>query len=390
MGSLGHYSESYPELRFPKFSGEWQEDKLGTFLTIKHGKSQHGVEISEGGFPILASGGEIGRAGKPLYSKPSVLIGRKGTIDKPRYMDIPFWTVDTLFYSELKSDNIAKFFYYYFNRINWRAHNEGSGVPSLSASTISNIKLKVPQADEQQKIADFLTAFEERITAIDKKVDLLKKYKKGVMQKIFTQQVRFSDENSSPYPDWSEKKLDEVFDRITYKNKENNQNVLTISAQQGLISQTDYFNKVVAAKNVTNYYLLQRNDFAYNKSYSTGYPMGAIKRLKYYDKGIVSTLYICFRSKDERDVNFFEHVFDLGLQNPEIEKIAQEGARNHGLLNIAVGEFFDIELLSPVSKEERVKIADFLTSIDKKIKAEETKLAAAKRFKKALLQRMFV
>ncbi len=118
--------------------------------------------------------------------------------------------------------------------------------------------------------------------------------------------------------------------------------------------------------------------------------MGAIKCLKYYDKGIVSTLYICFRAKDSHNVCFFEHVFDFGLQNPEIEKVAQEGARNHGLLNIGVEDFFSIGLSVPSSMQERQKIADFLSAIDDKIKAEETKLATAKKFKKALLQRMFV
>ncbi len=125
--------------------------------------------------------------------------------------------------------------------------------------------------------------------------------------------------------EWKEKVFEEVFDRITTKNSENNQNVLTISAQLGLVSQLEYFNKKVSAKDVTGYYLLHKGDFAYNKSYSNGFPMGAIKPLKYYEMGVVSTLYICFRAKGVYISDFFEQYFDAGLLNSEISSIAQEG-----------------------------------------------------------------
>ena len=140
--------------------------------------------------------------------------------------------------------------------------------------------------------------------------------------------------------EWDVKPFEEAFKRLTTKNLENNKNALTISAQQGLVSQLDYFNKKIAAKDLTGYYLLHKGDFAYNKSYSKGYPMGAIKPLKLYDKGVLSTLYICFRAKKGYNESFFEHYFEAGLVNSEIGKIAQEGARAHGLLNVSVKEFF--------------------------------------------------
>ncbi|SDW18512.1 restriction endonuclease subunit S [Nitrosomonas oligotropha] len=188
---------------------------------------------------------------------------------------------------------------------------------------------------------------------------------------------------------WVYKPFEEIFKRLTTKNSEDNQNALTISAQLGLVSQLDYFNKKVAAKDLSAYYLLHKGDFAYNKSYSQGYPMGTIKRLKQYDKGVVSTLYMCFRTKKEFNESFFEHYFETGLLNPEIGKIAQEGGRAHGLLNVSVTEFFkDVNLLVPETEEQQ-KIADCLTSVDELITAQSQKLAALKTHKKGLMQQLF-
>ncbi len=266
----------------------------------------------------------------------------------------------------------------------------GSGQPKVSKTELKTIKVKVPASlSEQTKIANFLTAIDEKITQLTQKHDLLKHYKKGVMQQIFSQKLRFKDEDGREFPGWEEKKLGSVANRVTRKNKENNKNVLTISAQQGLINQEEYFNKSVSAKDVTNYYLLHTGDFAYNKSYSNGYPMGAIKCLNRYEKGVVSTLYICFKFIEGNINSFFEHYFENGFHNSEIEKVAQEGARNHGLLNIGLDDFFNISLIVPSTKEQ-TKIANFLTAIDDKITQAQTQLDAVKQYKKGLLQQLFV
>lgn len=189
--------------------------------------------------------------------------------------------------------------------------------------------------------------------------------------------------------EWKTKPFEKIFDRLTEKNRENNQNVLTISAQLGLVSQLEYFNKKVAAKDVSGYYLLHKGDFAYNKSYSKGYPMGAIKSLTKYDKGVVSTLYICFRAKKGYNASYFEQYFDSGIINSEIEKIAQEGGRANGLLNVSVKEFFKDVMLYIPQPEEQQKIADCLSSIDKLVAAQSQKLEALKAYKKGLLQQLF-
>ena len=260
---------------------------------------------------------------------------------------------------------------------------------NINLQILKPLLLKTPSFPEQTKIANFLTAVDELITQLTQKCDLLAQYKKGVMQQIFSQQLRFKDDDGRDFPEWEECSLKEIAERVTRKNREDNKNVLTISAQQGLINQELFFNKSVAAKDLTNYYLLHNGDFAYNKSYSNGYPMGAIKCLNRYEKGVVSTLYICFKFKDAHLNSFFEHYFESGIHNKEIEKVAQEGARNHGLLNIGLDDFFSIYLQIP-SFAEQAKIANFLTAIDDKINNTQAQLAAVKQYKQGLLQQMFV
>ncbi len=189
---------------------------------------------------------------------------------------------------------------------------------------------------------------------------------------------------------WVEKPISELFERVKRKNKELNKNVLTISAEQGLISQIEYFNKRIASRDTSNYYLLKKGEFAYNKSYSNGYPVGVVRRLNRYDKGVVSTLYICFKAKEDTIPDFFEYYFDTKLFEKEIHKIAQEGGRNHGLLNVGVVDFFSsIKFYVPNDNIEQQKIAACLSSLDELIAAEQDKLAALQRHKKGLLQNLF-
>lgn len=175
--------------------------------------------------------------------------------------------------------------------------------------------------------------------------------------------------------EWKEYRLGDLFERVTRKNTNlESENVLTISAQHGLINQEEFFNKSVAGKNLTNYYLLKKGEFAYNKSYSAGYPMGATKMLEKYDEGIVSTLYICFRSKNDLVNNdFFKYFFESSQYYDKLAKIVQEGARNHGLLNVSIEDFFNIKVKIP-SKEEQEKIVRVIQKVDqiiKKIKEEQ-------------------
>lgn len=176
--------------RLPGFSEEWRVRQLGEVLTIAHGKSQHAVSDINGIYPILATGGQIGTANKFLYDKPSVLIGRKGTIDQPQFMETPFWTVDTLFYSVIHEPNDAKFLFYRFCLIGWKQYNEASGVPSLNARTIERIEIKIPKQAEQEAIAIVLSNMDDEISKLENKLDKTRKLKQGMMQELLTGRIR--------------------------------------------------------------------------------------------------------------------------------------------------------------------------------------------------------
>ena len=176
--------------RLPGFSANWMRISLGDVLKIKHGKSQKDIEVVDGKYPILATGGIIGRTNSFLHSSPSVLIGRKGTINRPQFMDSPFWTVDTLFYSEIKNNTSAKFIFYIFNLIDWMKYNEASGVPSLSAKIIENIEIKIPSIKEQLEIENVIDSISDEILLLKQKKKKITDIKKGMMQQLLTGRTR--------------------------------------------------------------------------------------------------------------------------------------------------------------------------------------------------------
>ena len=176
-----------PKLRFSGFSENWEIIKIGDCLDVKYGKDYK--HLNEGKYPVLGTGGVMEYVDDFLYSGESILIGRKGTIDKPAYIDGSFWTVDTLFYTEIKNQ-FPKFLFYCISNINWLKYNEASGVPSLSANNIKNVKINIPSLIEQKKIANFITSIDYKIELLEKTHKSLVDFKKYLMQQIFAQKLR--------------------------------------------------------------------------------------------------------------------------------------------------------------------------------------------------------
>lgn len=190
--------------------------------------------------------------------------------------------------------------------------------------------------------------------------------------------------------EWRRIKFGTISSRITRRNNTLECKLpLTISANEGLISQEKFFKNIVASSNLGNYYLLKRGEFAYNKSYSNGYPFGAIKRLDKYDSGVLSPLYICFGIHDEVDSDYICFFFETTLWHKDVAERATEGARNHGILNIGTEDFFDIDIMIPESKEEQQAIATYFLTLDSKIQSTSKKLASLKKLKSASLVAMF-
>ena len=169
---------------------DWEVAPLRDFIKIRHGRNQKAVESPDGKYPIFATGGQIGTANSFLYDKPSVLIGRKGTIDKPRYAEEPFWTVDTLFYSEVFKTADAKFMFYKVCMIDWMQYNEASGVPSLNASTIERVLASLPLKEEQTAIATILSDMDSELNALEQKLAKARDVKQGMMQQLLTGRIR--------------------------------------------------------------------------------------------------------------------------------------------------------------------------------------------------------
>lgn len=417
-----------PNLRFPNFYGEWEVKTLGKIMDFKvtnsfsrenlnyeygkvknihygdiHTKFQTLFDINYESVPFINEEIDISRISDENYCKNGDIVfadASEDLNDVGKSIEIINTNGEKLLsglhtlLARPKQDVFhLGFTGYLFKsnsaRVQIQKESQGSKVLSINVGRISKVELSFPPVEEQRKITSFLSLIDSRIKTQNKIIKELETLIQDFRNQIFKLKIRFKDDKGNEFPEWKKFKLKDISERIVEKNVEKNENVLTISAQYGLINQLDFFNKSVSAKDVSGYYLLRQNDFAYNKSYSNGYPMGAIKRLKKYEKGIVSTLYICFKLKQTASVDFMEQYFEGGIQNIEIEKIAQEGARNHGLLNIGVSDFFNISINFP-SLEEQKRIAFFLSKIDEKIQTEKAILKQFENQKKYLLQQMFI
>ena len=178
------------KIRLPGFVGAWKRSRLGDVLAIRHGKSQKAIESPSGQYPILATGGQIGWTNTPLYRKPSVLIGRKGTIDRPQFQAEPFWTVDTLFYTEISPAADPRFLYYVFLTVDWRSMNEASGVPSLSSTRVEGVEVSIPPFEEQIKIRTVLDDVDSEIGVLRTRLEKARSIKQGMMQELLTGRTR--------------------------------------------------------------------------------------------------------------------------------------------------------------------------------------------------------
>ena len=216
---------------------------------------------------------------------------------------------------------------------------------NINLDVLRPLTIEVPTLQEQQRIAEILEHWDTAIEKTERLIAAKESSQRGWMQKLVMDRA------------FPEHRLSECVHRVNRKNTGGNGHPLTISGRDGLISQSHYFDKRIAAETTDHYTQLKRGEFAYNKSYSTGYPYGAIKRLDAYDEGIVSTLYLCFALNPGAPLlsDYLIHFCEVGGFNHQIHKVAQEGARNHGLLNVAADDFFAMKLpVPPIEEQSRV------------------------------------
>ena len=269
-----------------------------------------------------------------------------------------------------------------------------SAIPHISPTDIRNFPLSLPEdSNERRLVASYFTSLDSQISASTSRLASLKQMKAASLQAMFPQEgetvpkIRFKGFEG----EWKKVKLNSFAKRVTRKNSHLESTLaLTIASAHGLVSQIDYFNNLVVGSNIRNYYLLKKGEFAYNKSYSNGYPFGSVKRLDRYEQGILSTLYITFSIDNSISSDYLTHFFDTNLWHKEVAERAAEGARNHGLLNIGANDFLDINIWKPESKAEQQAIASYFTSLDRQISLQSQRLEKLKQIKSASLDKMFV
>lgn len=370
-------SKSYPEywsggIKWISLADSHRLDKGYVYETDK--------EISQEG--INNSSAEIHPAETVVLSRDAG-IGKSGVMAEPMAVSQHFiaWKCDNI-------NKIYSWFLYHwlqFYQKEFERQAVGSTIKTIGLPYFKKLKIALPPFAEQKKIAQILSTWDKAITITEKLLVNSEQLKKALTQQLLTGRKRFLEFND----DWGVVKLSTLFKRVITKNTINNKNVLTISAQHGLIKQEEFFKKTVASKVLDNYFLLKKGQFAYNKSYSYGYPMGAIKRLNRYDYGVVTTLYICFDIADSQkvDSDYFEHFFESGLLNNGLSQIAHEGGRAHGLLNVKPNDFFGLKVPLPTLAEQQ-KISALLSTADYEVRLLKQKLHCLKQEKKALMQQL--
>ena len=402
-----------PHLRFPEFEGEWEMKKLGEICTMTSSKRVYLEDYVDSGIPFYR-GKEITELKNKLKPTNILYITKKRyeefkeSFGIPQVGDILITAVGTLG-NVWKVDNRDEFYFKDGNLI-WLKNisvnedflehliqlntNEliktsiGSTQKALTMVELRKIKLNYPQPKEQQKIANFLTAIDTQIQTLEKKKTLLEQYKKGVVRKIFKQDLKVKDKNGKDFQKWNFVKLKEVLKRSKLKNTDEKvKYILTNSATQGIVSQNDYFDKDIANQNnLQGYYVVEIDDFIYNPRISQTAPVGPLKRNK-LAQGVMSPLYTVLRPK-KGNLEFLEFYFETTLWHKYMKSIANYGAR-HDRMNITITDFENLPIPFP-SLEEQTKIANFLSAIDKNIALVNTKIEHTKAYKKGLLQQMFV
>lgn len=369
----------------------WEHKKLGVVAELQRGFDLPSAKRVNGSVPIISSGGLSGYHNESKVKAPGIVTGRYGSIGDVFYVEDDFWPLNTSLWVKNFHSNEPKYIYYLLTSFDFKKFSDKTGVPGVNRNDLHAVKVGVPPLPEQRKIAKILATWDKAIATTEKLIAASQQQKKALMQQLLTGKKRLTNpETGQPFDgEWEEVKLGDICSRLTEKNKGQSANVVTISAQHGLIRQEEFFKKSVASETLDNYFILRKGQFAYNKSYSNGYPMGAIKRLNRYDDAVVTSLYICFELSDECSTSscFMEQFFESGLLNRGLTRVAAEGGRAHGLLNVKPADFMDLKLKTP-SFAEQQKIAAVLTAADKEIEVQQAKLAHLKQEKKALMQQL--
>ena len=418
-----------PHLRFPEFHGEWEKCKVSDLLDFYSTNSLSWDQLEYGtdnmlnlhyglihvGLPTMVDlSKDILPAIKKENEPKNFELCKEGDIAFADASEdtnevakaIEFYTLEdkavvcglhTIHGRDKSNKTVVGYKGYAFSSTAFhhqiRRIAQGTKIYSISAKNFAECYIGIPSKEEQTKIAKLLRLIDERIATQSKLIEDLKKLKSAIVEKVFCSpnqeypmcRIEGFEQALSTY------KMSDFSSRIATKNKDSKCSlVLTIAAQYGLVNQESFFNKSVASENLTGYYLLHKGEFAYNRSYSAGYDWGTVKRLDNYDEGVLSTLYICFKINETIvDSDYLAYYFESTKWHRDMSDIAGEGARNHGLLNVSMADYFNTKHRFPVIEEQKA-IAKILNAITEKERKATLLGECYQKQKQYLLCQMFI
>ena len=363
-----------PDLRFPEFTGEWQCKAIGKVAPLQRGFDLPTQNLVEGIYPVIYSNGILQHHDKYKCEAPGLITGRSGTIGKFTYIDSGFyWPHNTSLWVTDFCGNCPKFIYYLYQTVHIEQFSTGSGVPTLNRNDVHRYKTFVPTAIvEQEKIAKFLSILDERIATQNKIIEDLKKLKSAIIE------IEYSPKDSY------HSHIGGAIVQISKRNKDNHLcNVLSVSNRQGFIKQSEQFeDRNVASDDTSNYKIVEKNDFAYNPARIN---VGSIARLTKFETGIVSPMYICFRTKDCLLPEYLELFFESRNFFYHIQKRLEGSVR----LCLSYEELCNIPIVIPsIEKQKQVDL--HLSKLAQKIDLEMKILQFVQQQKTYLLHQMFI
>ena len=410
-----------PVLRFPEFNGNWVIKKIQNLLDnnsiIGHLDGNHGelypksIEFTSKGIPYLSANDFINgfvnlesckflplkRANtfkKGIAINGDVLFAHNATVGPTAILrtklDYVILSTTATYFRCNNKKLINTYLRYYIESFQFvsqyrriMGQSTRNQVP-ITAQRKLNISL--PKFDEQKKIANFISSTDKQIQTLEKKKTLLVDYKKGLAQKILKQEIRFKDENGKNFPKWNHKKLGDLTYKVGKKNKENIQYpIYSINNQEGFRPQSEQFdglNSNERGYDISMYKIVNKETFAYNPARIN---VGSIGYSYNLNEVIISSLYVCFKTEEELEDSFLLAYLDTNTFNKDILRFQEGGVRQY----LFYENFSQIKIPLPSNKEQ-IKIANFLSAIDKNIQVVNQKIAYTKNYKKGLLQQMFV
>ena len=406
-----------PKIRFKGYTDDWEQRKLGEVGTVKSGM----------GFPDIEQGGTEGvpffkvsdmnikgnehelvvannyvtseqitrKRWNVINDVPAILFAKVGAavmLNRKRLVRSPFLldnnTMVYIFDKKIWDCDFGKTL---FETIDLTKLTQVGALPSYNASDVENVSIIIPDRAEQEIVGKYFRQLDHLITLHQRKCEETKKLKKYMLQKMFPQngqtvpEIRFAGFTDA----WEQRKLNEIADKVSEKNKNNEfSEPFTNSAEQGIISQKDYFDReIVNDENLNGYYIVRNDDFIYNPRISVTAPVGPINRNRLGRNGVISPLYTVFRTHDIDNL-YLEFYFKTTKWHRFMKLNGDSGAR-FDRFTISSTQFMEMPIPYPTLEEQR-KIGAYFESLATLITLHQHKCEQLQNMKKFMLQNMFV